>query len=467
MLTVSEMNAVDNAARESTPLDVLVGRAGRAVAIAALEMLGGSYGRRVVVVSGRGNNGADGRVAAAYLARRGARVCVREAGAATEVGPADLVIDAAYGTGFHGEYHPPGLLPGTPVLAVDIPSGVDGDTGAAGGSPWAARRTVTFVSLKPGLLQGDGARLAGRVSVADIGLPVGDPPLAVMEDADIAALIPPRRHGGNKWSAAVLVVAGSPGMTGAAALCARSAYRSGAGMVRLGVPGGDLSEAPASEAVSVDLGGAEWSPAAVEAAGRCAVVVVGPGVGRDPSTGAQVRDLVARSPVPVVLDADGLFALGTLSAGDRPAAGSTLVLTPHDGEYRRLMDTEPGPDRIGAARRLASASGAVALLKGPTTAVAAPDGRVLLATAGTTALATAGSGDVLSGVIGALIARGVAPQEAAAVGAHLHGRAGRRGAVEGLVAGDLPDLISAVLSGSRSAGSAGSSGSRPSGAGRG
>jgi NAD(P)H-hydrate epimerase len=449
VLTVSEMNAVDSAARKSTPLDVLVGRAGRAVAVAALEMLGGSYGRRVVVVSGRGNNGADGRVAAAYLARRGARVCVLEAGAAAQVGPADLVIDAAYGTGFHGEYHPPGLRPGTPVLAVDIPSGVDGDTGKAGGSPWAAWRTVTFVSLKPGLLQGEGARLAGQVSVADIGLPIGDPPLSVMEDDDIAALVPPRRHGGNKWSAAVLVVAGSPGMTGAAALCARSAYRSGAGMVRLGVPGGDLSEAPASEAVSVDLGGTEWSAQAVEAAGRCSVVVLGPGLGRHPSTVAEVRRLVARSPVPVVLDADGLFALGTLDAGDRPAAGSTLVLTPHDGEYLGLMGTEPGPDRIGAARRLATASGAVALLKGPTTAVAAPDGRVLLATAGTTALATAGSGDVLSGVIGALIARGVGPQEAAAVGAHVHGRAGGLGAVEGLVAGDLPDLVSAVLSGSR------------------
>jgi hydroxyethylthiazole kinase-like uncharacterized protein yjeF len=458
VLTVSEMNAVDSAARQSTPLDVLVGRAGRAVAVVALDMLGGTYGRRVVVVAGRGNNGADGRVAAAYLSRRGARVCVLEAGGVTEVGPADLVIDAAYGTGFHGEYHPPGLRPGTPVLAVDIPSGVDGDTGDAGGSPWAAGRTVTFVALKPGLLQGEGARLAGEVSVVDIGLPAGDPPISVMEDADIVALVPPRRHGGNKWSAAVLVVAGSPGMTGAAALCARSAYRSGAGMVRLGVPGGDLAEAPVSEAVSVGLRVPEWSSEALEAAGRCSAVVVGPGLGRDPSTAAEVRRLVARSPVPVVLDADGLFALGTLGADHRPVAGSTLVLTPHDGEYRRLMDTEPGPDRIGAARRLATASGAVSLLKGPTTAVAAPDGRVLLATAGTTALATAGSGDVLSGVIGALIARGVAPLEAAAVGAHVHGRAGGRGAVEGLVAGDLPHLVSEVLSGARAPGSGGGRG---------
>ena len=138
------------------------------------------------------------------------------------------------------------MRPGDPVLAVDIPSGVAG--GHRGGGR-AARsppiRTVTFVALKPGLLQGDGARLAGRVSVADIGLPAGHPAISVMEDGDVAALLPPRRPGGNKWSAAVLVVAGSPGMTGAAALCARSAYRSGAGMVRLGVPGADLSEAPA------------------------------------------------------------------------------------------------------------------------------------------------------------------------------------------------------------------------------
>jgi NAD(P)H-hydrate epimerase len=188
----------------------------------------------------------------------------------------------------------------------------------------------------------------------------------------------------------------------------------------------------------------------LEAAGRCSAVVVGPGLGRHPSTAAEVRRLVARSPVPVVLDADGLFALGMLGADHPPPAGSTLVLTPHDGEYRRLMDTEPGTDRIGAARRLATASGAVSLLKGPTTAVAAPDGQVLLATAGTTALATAGSGDVLSGVIGAFIARGIAPLEAAAVGAHVHGRAGGRGAVEGLVAGDLPQLVADVLSGARS-----------------
>jgi NAD(P)H-hydrate epimerase len=457
VLTVPEMNAIDQAAVASAPLEVLVGRAGRAVAYAALEMLGGAYGRRVVVVAGRGNNGADGRVAAAYLDRRGARVTVIEAGGPGDIGRTDLVIDAAYGTGFRGEYRSPRPPAGTPVLAVDIPSGVDGDSGRAAGSPLAAGRTVTFVALKPGLLQGDGAGLAGRVSVADIGLPPGNPSVAVIEDADVAALFPARRHGGNKWSAAVLVVAGSPGMTGAAALCARSAYRAGAGMVRLGVPGGDLADAPASEAVSVRLAGDEWSADALEAASRCAAVVVGPGLGRDPATAAQVQALVSRSPVPVVVDADGLFALGTVDAPLR--AQSAVVLTPHDGEYRRLTGSDPGPDRIAAARRLAVPSGAVVLVKGPTTAVAHPDGRVLLGMTGTTALATAGTGDVLSGLIGAMIARGVEPLEAAALGAHVHGRAGSRGRVEGLVAGDLPDLVSDVLSAAR-AGSGGPVGDR-------
>ena len=225
------------------------------MALAALDLMGGAYGRRVVVVVGPGNNGADGRVAADLLARRGARVTVVEAGSGAILGPADLVVDAAFGTGFRGEFRFPPVPAGTPVLAVDIPSGVRGDTGEASGSPAAAARTVTFVALKPGLLQGDGARLAGAVSVADIGLPTGHPSIAVVEDSDVASLVPARARLGNKWSAAVLVVAGSPGMTGAAGLCARAAYRAGAGMVRLGVPGLDLADSPATEAVSVSLPG--------------------------------------------------------------------------------------------------------------------------------------------------------------------------------------------------------------------
>ena len=184
-------------------------------------------------------------------------------------------------------------------------------------------------------------------------------------------------------------------------------------------------------------------------------MVVGPGLGRDEGPATEVRRLVAESPVPVVVDADGLFALGRVGGDDSLQARSVVVLTPHDGEYARLMGADPGPDRIAAARRLAAASGAVALLKGPTTAVADPAGRVLLGLSGTTALATAGTGDVLSGMIGAMVARGVAPREAAALAAHVHGRAGGLGPVEGLVAGDLPDLVARVLSGMRSDGPGG------------
>jgi NAD(P)H-hydrate epimerase len=445
VLTVAEMNAIDAAAAESTPLDVLVGRAGHAVALAALDLMGGAYGRRVVAVTGPGNNGADGRVASRILAGRGARVTVVDAGTPTAVGPADLIIDAAFGTGFRGEYRFPTVPAGTPVLAVDIPSGVRGDTGAASGAPVSARRTVTFVALKPGLLQGDGVVLAGSVSVADIGLPTGSPTCLVMDDGDVADLVPARGRRGNKWSAAVLVIAGSPGMTGAAAMCARSAYRSGAGMVRLGVPGAGLSELPATEAVGVSLPAEGWSSEALEAASRCSAVVVGPGLGREPAAATEVARLVAGSPAPVVVDADGLYALGRLDAGAALDARSPVVLTPHDGEYSRMMAGEPGPDRVEAARLLARASGAVALVKGPTTAVAHPDGRVRLAVAGTTALATAGTGDVLSGVIAALLARGMDPLEAAALAAHVHGRAGARGPGDGLVAGDLPELVARVF----------------------
>ena len=451
VLTVTEMQAVDARAQADTPLEQLVERAGTAVAGAALELMGGAYGRRAVLVCGKGNNGADGRVAARLLAGRGVRVTVVAPGEVDALGmsgpPVDLVVDAAFGTGFRGAYDAPRVAPGIPVLAVDIPSGVEGDTGRATGTVLPATATVTFVALKPGLVQGDGATLAGDVRVVDIGLPVGSHRVDVVDDGDVADLVPDRDPGGNKWVAAVLVVAGSPGMTGAAALSARAAYRAGAGMVRLGVPGGDPAALPADEAVGITLPAVGWADLALSAADRCHAVVAGPGLGRGTGVGAEVRALVASSPVPVVVDADGLFALGRLDGA--VATRSPVVLTPHDGEYARLCDSPPGPDRIDAARRLAAASGMVALVKGPTTAVADPSGRVLLARSGTPSLATAGTGDVLSGVIGALLARGVPPLEAAALGAHLHGRAGALGHRSGLVAGDLPDLVARVLDAAR------------------
>jgi NAD(P)H-hydrate epimerase len=417
-----------------------------------------------VVVAGKGNNGADGRVAAARLARRGARVTVIDAAGAPErigpVGSVDLVIDAAYGTGFRGDYRAPAVPPGVPVLAVDIPSGVDGDTGEACGEPLRADLTVTFAALKTGLVQGDGRLLAGRVEVADIGLDVSRARVWLIEDADVSVLLAPRPRDAHKWQSAVAVVAGSPGMTGAAGLCARAAYRAGAGMVRLGIPGGDPADLPVSEAVGALLPFEGWSSEALVMSERCRALVVGPGLGRGATTVADVRAVVARSPVPVVVDADGLYALGTGDEigdvvrrqgdpGDAGAAQGTVVLTPHEGEFSRLAGGPPGPDRIAAASALARRAGAVVLLKGPTTVVADRAGSVLLVTSGSPRLATAGTGDVLSGAIGAFVARGVDAHHGAALAAHVHGRAAELGPPEGLVAGDLADLLGRWLSGDR------------------
>ncbi|HVX22508.1 MAG TPA: NAD(P)H-hydrate dehydratase [Acidimicrobiales bacterium] len=455
MVTVAEMRAADAAALQHVDQAALVARAGTAVAFAALRMLGSGYGHRVVVVAGKGNNGADGRVAGAVLRRRGCRVTVLDAAAPGRLPPCDLVIDAAYGTGFRGSYTAPLVPPGARVLAVDIPSGVDGDTGAAPGRPMPADRTVTFAALKPGLLQGDGPGLAGEVVVADIGVPVGQPPVAVVEDADVSARVPRRSPSSHKWATAVAVVAGSPGMEGAAALSAGGASHAGAGMVRLAVPGvaADQPGPWPIEAVRMPLPADGWVDDVLAVLGRCRALVVGPGLGREDATAAQVRRLVAAAPVPVVADADALLALGSADAaaavlaGDRP-----VVLTPHDGEYERLAGQPPGPDRVAAARRLADRTGAVVLLKGSLTAVASPgdagdgSGQVLLAAAGSPRLATAGTGDVLSGIIGALLARGVPAAAAAALAAHVHGRAADRGPAEGLVAEDLPALVSGWLS---------------------
>ncbi|MGH9007865.1 MAG: bifunctional ADP-dependent NAD(P)H-hydrate dehydratase/NAD(P)H-hydrate epimerase, partial [Acidimicrobiales bacterium] len=402
MVTVAEMRAADAAALESVPQSELVHRAGTAVAVAALELLGGAYGRRVVVVAGKGNNGNDGRVAADALARRGAVVEVIEATEAPGRLPAcDLVIDAAYGTGFAGSYDAPAVDDGTVVLAVDIPSGIHGDTGQGSGRPVRATRTVSLAALKPGLLMGDGPAHCGEVTVSDIGVSLRSPSIGLVEHGDLARL-PRRPRESHKWASAVAVVGGSPGMDGAAWLCARAAGRAGAGMVRLAVPGADVGSGgpwPA-EAVRLSIAEKGWADDVLEVLERCRALVVGPGLGRADATVDAVRTLVARSPVPVVADADALFALGDAKEARPVVAGEgvdrAVVLTPHDGEYRRLVGDDPGPDRVAAARRLAEATGAVALVKGSLTAVAAPSRPdegpgVLLAAAGSPALATAGT----------------------------------------------------------------------------
>jgi ADP-dependent NAD(P)H-hydrate dehydratase / NAD(P)H-hydrate epimerase len=477
VLTPDEMAGVDRNAPE--PVDLLIERAGFAVARAARRMLGGSYGKRVVVVAGRGNNGGDGRAAARLLARWGTTVAVLNAvdvGGGRALPEADLVIDAAYGTGLSRPYDAPDPGPGL-VLAVDIPSGLSGRTGravqaadpavtpaeqgsrstsggAGSGGPVRADRTVTFAAYKPGLLLADGPEHAGIVEVVDIGLGRLVEQAASMwllTDADVQRLWPRRPRAAHKWQSAVQVVAGSPGMYGAPMLVTRGALRGGAGYVVLGVPGAPSGGGlPPGEQVAHALPATGWDEVVASGLDRVRALVVGPGLGQPETVGAEssVAKLLRAAPVPAVVDADGLRALGDLDGAatvvrDRP--GDT-VLTPHDGEFARLVGRPPGEDRIGDVRAVADRMGAVVLLKGSPTIVAAPDGRVLIANSGSPRLATAGTGDVLSGVIGAFLARGLPILEAAALGAHVHGRAASLGPAEGLVASDLPPLVSRWLS---------------------
>ena len=444
VVTPEEMGAIDAAAPE--PVDVLIDRAGAAVARVALDMLGGAYGRRVVVLAGKGNNGADGRAAALRLERRGVRVTVLDAAdLPPQLPPTDLVIDAAYGTGFRGTFTPPTPAPGTPVLAVDIPSGVDGLSGAAGGGPLRADRTVTFAALKPGLLFGVGPEHAGEVTVAEIGLDVSSARAHLVEAADVAAWLPARPRDSHKWKAALWVIAGSASMTGAAHLATRSAQRSGAGYVRLSSPG--IADDPfrPTESVGWPLPADGWCAEVLADLDRFAALAVGPGLGTGDLAAAQVRALAEACPIPLVLDGDALTALGAgwhAGAADRP-----IVLTPHDGELVRLGGDADRPDHVGATRSVAASTGVTVLRKGSTTIVARPDGAVLLTTTGDARLATAGSGDVLTGLIGGLLAQGMAPDRAAAAGAFVHGRSAHAAPAHGMVAGDLLDHLPAVLTG--------------------
>lgn len=448
IVTPEEMAAIDAAAPE--PVEELIDRAGAAVARTALAMLGGAYGRRVVVVAGKGNNGADGRAAARRLRARGVGCSVVDAAAAPAVlPPADLVIDAAYGTGFRGRYDAPRPAdPATPVLAVDIPSGVDGVTGEAHGSVLRATRTVTFAAGKPGLLLGAGAELAGRISVADIGLDVSGARAHLVDDAAVAGWLPTRPAEAHKWQRAVRLVAGSPGMTGAAHLAAGAALRAGAGYVRLSVPGLDADPGAPVEVVVVPMDAARWAGGVVADLDRFGALAVGPGLGRGDETQRATRELVARAGVPTVVDGDGLVALGEDAravVGRRPDGAAPVVLTPHAGEFEQLTGSRPPADRFAAVRDLAATTGAVVLLKGTTTLVAEPGGDLLAVRAGDSRLATAGTGDVLTGILAALLASGVPAFEAAAAAALLHGRAGALAWPHGLVAGDLLAELPVVL----------------------
>ena len=441
-----------------TPVAVLMERAGRAVAWEARRAIGGCYGSRAVVVCGKGNNGGDGQIAAAALERWGARTHVIELAAGVDrptlaraLSRADVAIDAMYGTGFRGALEGDAAwfvdelsVWGGPVVAVDVPSGVDGLTGGVHGTAVRATNTVTFAARKPGLVFEPGRSHAGAITVAPIGIDLGadgadPPPIAVFDVDDVRRAVPPRAPGAHKWTAGVMVVGGSGGMTGAPMFVSHAAMRSGAGIVWCGLPGEEAAyRAGGTEVITRALPVAPdgaLTPLAADAVlaeiSRFRALAVGPGLGSDPGMRQTVCTLVAEARVPLVLDADGLNVVHRdykpLRA--RQNLGVPTVLTPHDGEYARLAGVPVGDDRMAAASRLADQTGAVVLLKGPATVIAEPGSRrVVLNATGSSALATAGSGDVLTGVIAAFLARGMPGFEAAAsrgLGARARRRSGR------------------------------------------
>jgi hydroxyethylthiazole kinase-like uncharacterized protein yjeF len=367
---------------------------------------------------------------------------------------ADLVVDGLVGIGGSGPLRPAAaalVVEGEHVVAVDVPSGVDADTGAVAGPAVRAGLTVTFGTGKPGLFVGAGRLHAGRVEIVDIGLGphLPEPDLALLEGIDVAMRLPVRESAGDKYTTGVVgIVAGSSQYTGAAVLATGAAVRAGAGMVRFAGTEhpADLVRARWPEAVvtTVPAGDGE----AVLAVGRVQSWVVGPGTGTDDDAAA-VLCAVLSADVPVLVDADGLTLCAQHPDWLRARSAPTL-LTPHDREFARF-GREPGDDRVGAVRELAAQLGVTVLLKGDATVVS--DGRrVLVNSTGTPALAAAGTGDVLSGACGALLAQGLDPLHAGAVGAFLHGAAATLAAdgaatSAGQVLERWPDAVRAVRAG--------------------
>jgi hydroxyethylthiazole kinase-like uncharacterized protein yjeF len=483
---VADVRSAEHALMATVPDGALMQRAAAGLAAICVRLLGRVYGSRVVVLAGTGDNGGDALYAGARLASRGAGVtavqvgthlhdgggsALRAAGgrlvaAADQVVPsiiahADLIIDGILGIGGKGGLREPaaglaGLAArasadGAIVVATDLPSGVDADTGVVAGAAVSADVTVTFGTVKPGLLIDPGASYAGTVELVDIGLGphlTATPAAVALQAADVGAMLPQPGAESNKYRRGVLgVLAGSEKYTGAAVLSVGGAIRGGAGMVRF-----------ASARHAVEVVRQHWPEAvltvidsddpvaAVESAGRVQAWVTGPGLGTDDEAAALIGAVLATS-LPVLVDADGLTVLashkGLLS---RPAGAQTLI-TPHAGELARLLNANPDDIeayRLDYVRRAAAELGVTVLLKGSTTVVASPDGEPAAVNAtGTPWLATAGSGDVLSGLAGALLAQGVLPARlAGAAAAFLHGLAGR------LAARDAPigaaDIITAL-----------------------
>ena len=470
MLTATQMRELDRRAIQEAGVSSLdlMEQAAQAVADAAWAM--GGRGKHFAVFCGTGNNGGDGLAAARLLLERGGQVRVFLVGDRAALTPdagemarrltdlgaqiealgafeADVVVDALFGVGLsrpvEGAYRAAVEAmgaSGAKVVSADLPSGVETDTGRVLGAAVRADVTVTFTALKPGLMAGEGAVLAGKVQVAPIGIPKDlyqracqESKLYTMEPGDAALPRRPRdSHKGDYGK--LLILAGAVGYTGAPVLAASAALRSGAGLITLATPAAAWPVV-ASRCLEVmvlplpDDGAGRLSAAACPSlpallAGRTAVLL-GPGLGRSPGVEAAVWAALEGAGCPAVVDADGLNAVAAhidrLKGRDWPT-----VLTPHDGEFTRLGGDLSAGDRLGAARDLAARTGCIVVLKGYRTVTAFPDGTCAVNTTGNPGMAKGGSGDILAGMIAGFLAQGISVREAAMCGVYLHGLAGDR-----------------------------------------
>jgi len=511
ILTGEQMRRIDRRTIDEfgVPSVQLMEAAGKGVAEALLEDYPGAADFGVVILCGKGNNGGDGLVAARHLARRGVIPLVlllaageelqgdaavnlrraREAGldvkevadsagwatAAASLGGARLVLDALLGTGVRGGAR--GLLAevieavnqsGNRVASVDLPSGIDADASGIPGTAIRADHTYTLCRPKLSLVLPPAAVHAGEWRVIPIGIPdraveAESPKLAWLDQAGAAPLLPVRAPDSHKGSYGhLLAVAGSRGKSGAAVLLGRGALRCGVGLLTVATPASSQERVAVQQAelmteplAETDTGALSRG-AANEALGlleRRDALALGPGLGTEPETCEAIGRIVRESNRPLVLDADGLNALArdNVKTPLRIAPGGRWVLTPHPGEAGRLLGcstAEVQADRLAAAGRLAASSGAVVVLKGHRSVIASPDGRVAINSTGNPGMATAGTGDVLTGAVGAFLARGLEPWDAARLASYIHGEAGdiaaRRTGMDGLIASDVVDAIAAA-----------------------
>jgi NAD(P)H-hydrate epimerase len=506
LVTAEEMRTLDRLTIEGgTPGYTLMERAGKGAAAMLLDCLPilRRKGRRAVVVAGKGNNGGDGFVIARVLQRRGVKAevfvlgriadlagdaaraarafaarksgvreigdSIRMAELVRALGGADVVVDAIFGTGLDkpvGGVHAEAIAAinasGRPVFAVDIPSGLNADTGVPMGTAVEAVATATFGFAKVGQVLSPGVRHCGRLGVIDIGLSLDaiaahPPRAALLDQSTVSALVPVRRIDAHKGDCGhLLVIAGSFGKTGAAQLASRAALHVGAGLVTMMAPvslypvyAAGVLEAM-TDALPDDDGRIRFDEPRLRAAlaGKTAVVI-GPGVGTHEGAERTVHWLLANTDLPIVVDADAI----TILARDRTvlrAARARALLTPHPGEMSRLLGIATAAvqsDRVSLARQFAVEHGCTLVLKGARTVVAEASGEVRINPTGNPGMASGGMGDVLSGILGGLMAQGLSPADAACLGVYLHGAVADRLAVDGEVGLVASEIIGGLRPG--------------------